>query len=93
MSALHSILSGPLFPGVGEATARKLERHFGVSLSAVLKKQDARALSVVVTERKAELVMQGWRSYAAKREITDWLDPPKLLPRAEVFYCVTYGLS
>lgn len=73
MSALHSILSGPLFPGVGEATARKLERHFGVLLSAVLEKQDARALSVVVTERKAELVMQGWRSYAAKRELTDWL--------------------
>ena len=73
MSALDEILSGPLFPGVGAATAQKLLRHFGVSLPSLLDKQDQRALLGVVTARKAELVLRGWRSYTAKCELMNWL--------------------
>lgn len=73
MPALDEILSGPLFPGVGAATAQQLQRHFGDSLPSLLDKQDLRALLGVVTARKAELVLRGWRSYAAKCELMSWL--------------------
>ncbi len=74
MQVLKDILAGPLFQGIGASTARTLEAHFGDELSAILDKQDARVLSRIITKKKAESVLRGWRSYAVKRDLMDWLN-------------------
>lgn len=64
--------------GIGEATARKLIKHFGVVLPDLLDSGNVEALSVVsgIGEAIALQAVQGWQDQGAKKELLDFLVKP-----------------
>lgn len=64
--------------GIGEATARKLIKHFGADLPDLLDSANVEALSVVsgVGEAIALQAIQAWQDQGAKKELLDFLVKP-----------------
>jgi len=64
--------------GIGEATARKLIKHFGADLPDLLDSADVEALSVVsgVGEAIALQAIQAWQDQGAKKELLEFLVKP-----------------
>jgi exodeoxyribonuclease V alpha subunit len=64
--------------GIGEATARKLIKHFGVDLPDMLDSANVEALSVVsgIGEAIALQAVQAWQDQGAKKELLDFLVKP-----------------
>lgn len=64
--------------GIGEATARKLIKHFGADLPDLLDSANVEALSVVsgVGEAIALQAVQAWQDQGAKKELLDFLLKP-----------------
>lgn len=64
--------------GIGEATARKLIKHFGADLPDLLDRANVEALSVVsgIGEAIALQAVQAWQDQGAKKELIDFLVKP-----------------
>lgn len=64
--------------GIGEATARKLIKHFGANLPDLLDSANVEALSVVsgIGEAIALQAVQAWQDQGAKKELLDFLVKP-----------------
>jgi exodeoxyribonuclease V alpha subunit len=64
--------------GIGEATARKLIKHFGADLPDLLDSANLEALSVVsgIGEAIALQAVQAWQDQGAKKELLDFLVKP-----------------
>lgn len=64
--------------GIGEATARKLIKHFGADLPDLLDSANVEALSVVsgIGEAIALQAVQAWQDQGAKKELLEFLVKP-----------------
>lgn len=64
--------------GIGEATARKLIKHFGANLPDLLDSANVEALSVVsgIGEAIALQAVQAWQDQGGKKELLDFLVKP-----------------
>lgn len=64
--------------GIGEATARKLIKHFGADLPDLLDSANVEALSVVsgIGEAIALQAVQAWQDQGAKKELLDFIAKP-----------------
>lgn len=64
--------------GIGEATARKLNKHFGTTLPHLLDTGDVEALSAVngIGEAIALQAIQAWQEQGAKVELIDFIVTP-----------------
>lgn len=64
--------------GIGEATAKKLIKHFGVNLPDLLDSANVPALSGVpgIKEAIALQAIQSWQDQGAKKELVDFIQNP-----------------
>ncbi|MBD2232514.1 AAA family ATPase [Phormidium tenue] len=79
---LHKVLTGPDFEGVGKSTAEKAITAFGEELYEILTQKDRNRLTQVLTVKKTDLLLFGWRKVLAQQEIIQWLDRNEISPSA-----------
>lgn len=82
---IRSVLSGPRFPGIGEATTRRLWEALGDRLGDVLDARDIATLISVLGEhdrghRQVESIITGWPDIAAEPALMAWADRYGLAP-------------
>ncbi len=69
------------FPGIGEATAKKLYDAFGETLGEALLAGDVQRLSKVVSQAAANVLIAGWRARQNEMELVSYLDLHGFEPR------------
>ena len=69
------------FPGIGEATAKKLYDEFGETLGETLLAGDVQRLSKVVSQAAADVLVAGWRARQSEMELVTYLDQHGFEPR------------
>lgn len=69
------------FPGIGEATAKKLYGEFGETLGEALLTGDVQRLSKVVSPAAADVLIAGWRARQSEMELVSYLDQHGFEPR------------
>ena len=74
---IQFIAAEPAFKGIGEVTARKLGKHFGSTLTSVLRTRDHKKLREVLTEKATDDLISGCEKYKNLR-YAKWLSDQRI---------------
>lgn len=82
---VRAVLAGPRFPGIGEATATRLQRALGDRLGDVLDRGDASALIAALGNHdrgrgQVATILEGWPEIGAGPGLMAWADRHGLAP-------------
>jgi len=70
---VRHLAEDPTFPGIGYATASRLQVALGDDLSRVLGEGDVPRLAQVIGIERAEVLVEAWRDRQAENDIVVWL--------------------